>query len=69
MHTVTLCDTLELNHDLVYLLYPELGNVGPASIPIALSKSRQEGRLTSGKRIGLLGIGSGLNCTMMEIAW
>lgn len=69
MHTVTLCDTLELDQRLVYLLYPEFGNVGPASIPIALSKSRDEGRLSSGKRVGLLGIGSGLNCTMMEIAW
>jgi acyl-CoA:acyl-CoA alkyltransferase len=69
MHTSTLCETLGLNHDLVYLLYPEFGNIGPASIPIALSKSREEGRLSPGKRVGLLGIGSGLNCTMMEVVW
>jgi 3-oxoacyl-[acyl-carrier-protein] synthase-3 len=27
------------------------------------------GRLSKGKRIALLGIGSGLNCSMAEVVW
>jgi acyl-CoA:acyl-CoA alkyltransferase len=69
VHTTKLCEMLELDIDLVYRLYPEFGNIGPASIPVALSKSREAGRLTPGKRVGLLGIGSGLNCSMMEVVW
>ena len=49
--------------------YPELGNVGPAGVPIALSKAVEAGRIQVGDRIALMGIGSGLNCTMAEIVW
>jgi 3-oxoacyl-[acyl-carrier-protein] synthase-3 len=50
-------------------VFPELGNVGPASVPITLSKLEEMGRLTKGKRVALLGIGSGLNCSMAEVVW
>jgi 3-oxoacyl-[acyl-carrier-protein] synthase-3 len=43
--------------------------VGPASVPITLCKARELGRLKPGARVGLLGIGSGLNCTMAEVRW
>ena len=34
-----------------------------------LSKLRELGRLKKGHRIALLGIGSGLNCSMAEVEW
>jgi 3-oxoacyl-[acyl-carrier-protein] synthase-3 len=34
-----------------------------------LSKLNEEGRLRPGDRIALMGIGSGINCTMAEIVW
>ena len=46
-----------------------LGNIGPASLPITLSKSVEAGRVNGGDRVGLLGIGSGLNCAMSELRW
>lgn len=69
VHTEKLCEALEIDMARVYRLYPTYGNVGPASIPIAFSKAHEEGRLRPGDRIGLLGIGSGLNCAMMEVSW
>ena len=42
---------------------------GEIEAPIALSKLKEQGRLQKGKRIGLLGIGSGLNCSMAEVVW
>ena len=53
----------------VLTVFPEFGNVGPASVPIALSKLKEMGRLEKGKRVALLGIGSGLNCSMAEVVW
>jgi 3-oxoacyl-[acyl-carrier-protein] synthase III len=44
-----------------------LGNVGPASIPITLSQ--ESDKLKKGDRVLLMGVGSGLNTAMMEIAW
>ena len=53
----------------VLTIFGEHGNIGPASVPIVLSKLKQLGRLKKGDRIALLGIGSGLNCSMAEVVW
>ena len=49
------------------LTYPTLGNVGPASIPITLAQESKT--LEQGDRVLLMGVGSGINTAMMEIAW
>jgi 3-oxoacyl-[acyl-carrier-protein] synthase-3 len=36
---------------------------------MALAKAIELGRIRSGDRVALLGIGSGLNCSMAEIIW
>ena len=53
----------------VMTIFGEHGNIGPASVPIVLSKLKELGRLKKGDRIALLGIGSGLNCSMAEVEW
>ncbi len=50
-------------------IFNEHGNIGPASVPIVLSKLKEMGRLKKGNRVALLGIGSGLNCSMAEVVW
>jgi 3-oxoacyl-[acyl-carrier-protein] synthase-3 len=69
VHTESLCSLLGLPVEKVLAIFPEYGNVGPASIIIALSKSIEAGRIKKGDRVGLLGIGSGLNCSMAELVW
>lgn len=69
VHTDKLLEQLGADPRQVFSIFPRFGNVGPASIPIALGKARDAGRLAPGARIGLLGIGSGLNCSMMEVVW
>jgi 3-oxoacyl-[acyl-carrier-protein] synthase III len=69
VHTEQLGGMLELDLDRALRIYPEFGNVGPASVPIVLSKAIEEGRAGTGSRIALMGIGSGLNCAMAEIVW
>jgi 3-oxoacyl-[acyl-carrier-protein] synthase-3 len=68
-HTASLCQTLGLDTNKVLAIYPEFGNIGPASVPIVLSKAAESGRIHKGSRVALMGIGSGLNCSMAEVIW
>lgn len=67
VHTTKLCELLAIDQSRVPLTYPEFGNVGPAAIPYTLSMSSD--RLASGDRVLLMGIGSGLNCSVAELIW
>ena len=69
VHTEQFAGLLGIDFTKVFRIYPEFGNVGPAAVPIVLSKLEDTGRLERGQRIGLCGIGSGLNCTMAELVW
>jgi 3-oxoacyl-[acyl-carrier-protein] synthase-3 len=69
VHTEQFAGILGIDLKKVFRLYPEFGNVGPAGVPIALSKLQESGRLERGQRIAILGIGSGINCTMAELLW
>ncbi len=69
VHTEQLCALLGLPMEKALKIYPEFGNIGPASVPIALSKAVEAGRVSSGARVALMGIGSGLNVAMSEIVW
>ncbi|HSN54810.1 MAG TPA: 3-oxoacyl-ACP synthase III [Candidatus Sulfomarinibacteraceae bacterium] len=68
-HTERFARTLGIDLAKVFRLYPDHGNIGPAGVPIVLSKLVEAGRLHAGDRIALMGIGSGINCTMAEVVW
>lgn len=68
-NTRVLAKTLSLSLEKMQLNYPFLGNIGPAAVPITLSMAREEGKLAPGSHAALMGIGSGLNCTMMSLTW
>lgn len=46
-----------------------LGNIGTVSLPITMAIASERGFLEAGDLVGLLGIGSGLNCLMLGVAW
>jgi acyl-CoA:acyl-CoA alkyltransferase len=68
-HMATLFKKLDLDLDKAFLTYPELGNIGPAAVPLTLGLAVEEGRVGAGDRVALMGIGSGLSCMMMEVVW
>ncbi len=68
-HTDKLRARLGIDEAKLLATYPEYGNVGPAGIPLVLAKAAELGRLRPGARVALLGIGSGLNCSMAEVRW
>jgi len=69
VHTEHLARALGLSLERVPVIYPEHGNVGPASVPMTLARAVEDGRVARGDRVGLMGIGSGLNCAMAEVIW
>ncbi len=69
VHTKAVCDTLGLDIDRFPLIYPTHGNIGPAGVPTVLSRATQDGTVTSGDRVMLMGVGSGINVAAAEIVW
>lgn len=67
VHTDAIVKAVKLDRSRIPLTYPTLGNVGPASIPITLAQEAPS--LRRGDRVLLMGVGSGLNTSMLEIAW
>ena len=68
-HAEQLAKNLEVPLEKALLSVGQFGNIGPASVPIVLSKALDLGRIQPGDRVVLAGIGSGLNCTVGEVIW
>lgn len=46
-----------------------LGNTGSAALPVTMAIGAEQGQLTAGDRVAMLGIGSGINSLMMGVEW
>ncbi|WP_026552022.1 3-oxoacyl-ACP synthase III [Arthrobacter sp. H20] len=66
-HTNAIVEAIDLDPSRVPMTFQKWGNVGPASLPMTLAAEAQT--LTSGDRVLCMGVGSGLNTAMLEIAW
>jgi 3-oxoacyl-[acyl-carrier-protein] synthase-3 len=67
VHTTRTAQSLGLPMDRIPLTFPTLGNVGPAAVAITLAKQVEQ--LQAGDRVLMMGIGSGLNMTCLELHW
>ncbi|MDQ1631188.1 MAG: acyl-CoA:acyl-CoA alkyltransferase [Frankiaceae bacterium] len=67
VHTDALCKRLGIDPDRVPRTFPDRGNIGPVSVPFTLAGEVDD--LDEGDRILLMGIGSGLNASCLEIVW
>jgi 3-oxoacyl-[acyl-carrier-protein] synthase-3 len=67
VHTQALCDRLGIDPVRVPRTFPTRGNIGPASVPTTLAS--QVDSLEPGQRLLLMGIGSGLNASCVEMRW
>jgi acyl-CoA:acyl-CoA alkyltransferase len=68
-HMAALTDALGIDLAKCFPSYPQHGNVGPAAVPLTLALAHEAGRLRQGDHVALMGIGSGLNVTMMSVTW
>lgn len=68
-HLNTLAQTLEINPQHLFATYGRYGNVGPAAVPLTLALAAEAGAVRPGHHVALMGIGSGLNVSMMSVTW
>lgn len=68
-YIVKICEALNIDFNKNYLTYPFYGNIGPASVPFALSMASSDNKIAKGDLVGLIGFGSGVNCGLLKIRW
>ena len=68
-HTGYFAEALGLTREKFFLNVQHQGNIGPAAVPITLGMAADSGRLQSGDHVALIGVGSGVNCTLMSVTW
>jgi 3-oxoacyl-[acyl-carrier-protein] synthase-3 len=68
-HRRKLYETLGLDLAKDFSTFEWLGNTGSVALPATLEAAVAAGAVESGHRVGLLGIGSGLNCLMLALEW
>lgn len=69
VHRRRLYEALGLDVARDYSTFAELGNTGSVALPSTLVRALAAGAVQPGDRVGLLGIGSGLNCLMLALEW
>ena len=67
VHTQAMIDVLGLDADKVTMTFPTFGNIGPAAIPFTMASVQDT--FVTGDRVLCMGIGSGLNASIIELLW
>ena len=68
-HREVMLRTMGLAPEHDFVTYEYLGNTGTAALPVAAALAQERRFIEPGHRVGLLGIGSGLNCMMLGVDW
>ncbi len=68
-HRKLMLESLGLVAENDFATFGFLGNTGAAALPSAFAIGCKENFIESGQRVAWLGIGSGINSTMMAIEW
>lgn len=68
-HQDTILKSIGIPRQRDFATYPYLGNIGTVSLPITAAIAAERDFFKANDLVGMLGIGSGLNCLMLGIAW
>lgn len=68
-HQRTVLEALGLDVSIDFSTYRYLGNMGSVSLPVTLAIAEERDFFQSDDKVGLFGIGSGLNCIMLGLHW
>lgn len=68
-HRRKLYETLQLDLARDFSTFETLGNTGSAALPTALALAVEQGAVSTGQKVALLGIGSGINSMMLGLEW
>jgi 3-oxoacyl-[acyl-carrier-protein] synthase III len=68
-HQSAILKTLGIPSEKDFTTFEYLGNMGTVSLPLTLAIAEEREEILPGEKVGLLGIGSGLNCLMLGVEW
>jgi 3-oxoacyl-[acyl-carrier-protein] synthase-3 len=68
-HQQNILEAIGIPKERDFTTFKHLGNIGTVSLPITVAIAAERGFLTRHDLVGLLGIGSGLNCLMLGVEW
>ena len=68
-HRKLLLERLGIPQDRDYPVVKTLGNTGATALPMAAALGVENGHVSPGDRVALLGIGSGLSSVMLGVEW
>ena len=68
-HRKMMLDALSLPSERDFATVEWLGNTGSVALPMSLAMAAESGHLIPHDRLGLLGIGSGINSLMLAVHW
>ncbi|MEM7245429.1 MAG: 3-oxoacyl-ACP synthase III [Acidobacteriota bacterium] len=69
MHRETVLNTLGIPAEKDFSTFQHLGNMGTVSLPLTAAMAEERGHLQPGHKVGLFGIGSGLNTLFLGVEW
>jgi len=68
-HRRLMLESLGIDPQIDYVTFPWLGNTGSVALPITMAIGLENGHVREGDNVGMLGIGSGINCLMIGVQW
>ena len=68
-HQDTILKAIGIPRERDFATFPYLGNIGTVSLPITAAIAAERDFFKTDDLVGMLGIGSGLNCLMLGIKW
>jgi 3-oxoacyl-[acyl-carrier-protein] synthase-3 len=68
-HRKLMLEALGLDPSVDFSTVTWLGNTGSVALPITMAIGLERGVVAAGDRVGMLGIGSGINCLMLAVQW
>jgi 3-oxoacyl-[acyl-carrier-protein] synthase-3 len=68
-HHKLMFETLGLDPAIDFSTLEWLGNTGSVALPMTMAMASERGWLRRGDKVGMLGIGSGINCIMLAVDW
>ena len=68
-HRKLMLEALQLDPKIDFTTYEWLGNTGSVALPLTMAIGVERGRVRPGDRVGMFGIGSGINCVMLAVNW
>ena len=68
-HRKLMLESLQLDPESDFTSFEILGNTGAAALPVTLAMAVEQGAINKDENVGLLGIGSGINCVMLGVHW